>query len=512
MNVNEKPLQRLNYFNGQRLQASDFKLEQDYHIRVRRWLNRSLYTAGIADGLQVYAIDGAPRVRVMPGLAIDVFGREIILLEEKDVDVVGQHNTGAGCSGPYLTIRYQEDIIEQSTDNCVPCGRSSNKTAETGPARILADPVLELNDSLPDPGSGKVALACISLAAGCATIDFVDTSVRTYIGDASASKVKQYAMEGVRDIDAKNPARIYFHIRGRQPTSVTLYLRSEIFPLLHYSEMGNHTHSNGGTLSIPAHTHGPNPGSTAFASLPTPTVNSVKANVDADVWKGVLGVAAGAATAAIVVPNPVEGNFLAFTALLDVTAATAFIDDAINPDKGFMDLTLSPHFFHHAPGTSNNQRELRGQQAVNMQITMDAIQDHNHGIDPFPADGNPQVLTLSGTGSGVSAGVNDVHPNDYSARSAQNPLQYIASLHVAIDGHDVTEPLRKQVLNSRPSSENWTTLGSGNSTDALVVQGTGPIRVDYLPTVTLNEGEHYIDLNVVGAGNGGRIHFNLYVE
>lgn len=51
--MNEKPLERLNYYNGQRLEASDFKTEQEYHIRTRRWLNKSLYTAGIARGLEV---------------------------------------------------------------------------------------------------------------------------------------------------------------------------------------------------------------------------------------------------------------------------------------------------------------------------------------------------------------------------------------------------------------------------------------------------------------------------
>ena len=49
----EEPLDRLNYYNGQRLEASDLKLEQQYHIRVRRWINKSLYTPGIASGLDV---------------------------------------------------------------------------------------------------------------------------------------------------------------------------------------------------------------------------------------------------------------------------------------------------------------------------------------------------------------------------------------------------------------------------------------------------------------------------
>jgi len=42
--MTEKVLERLNYYNGQRLEASDLKVEQEYHIRVRRWLNKSLPT------------------------------------------------------------------------------------------------------------------------------------------------------------------------------------------------------------------------------------------------------------------------------------------------------------------------------------------------------------------------------------------------------------------------------------------------------------------------------------
>ena len=48
--MNEKPIERLSFYNGERLNADDFKLEQEYHIRVRRWLNKSLYSAGIAGG------------------------------------------------------------------------------------------------------------------------------------------------------------------------------------------------------------------------------------------------------------------------------------------------------------------------------------------------------------------------------------------------------------------------------------------------------------------------------
>ena len=461
--MNEKPLERLNYFNGQRLQAADFKLEQDYHIRVRRWLNRSLYTPGIADGLQVYAIDNAPKVRVMPGLAIDMLGREIILLEEQDVDVVGQHNASGACSGPYLTIRYQEDILQQTTDYCVPCTRSANKPAELGPARILANPVLELNASLPDVSSGKIALACLSLAAGCGSIDFVDPGVRTYIGDVSASKVKQYALEGVRDLDANNPARIYFHIRGRQPNSVSLYLRSEQFPILYYTELGHHCHTNsagGFSVTVPQHAHtipqiGGNAG-TGLAGGDTPSYQDIRGQV----------------TGIITNPSPM--------------AFTPFVWGG---------------------------REASLQHWVGMKISFDPLPQHWH---PIPSSTDAYAATtipLSGSNSSSSAGVSDVAARNDTAGAPQRALTYVGDLQIAIDGHDVTEAARLQVVNNRPQSENWTKLGiGGGAADPMVTYGTGAIRIDYLPGVTLDENEHYIDLSVIGAGNGGRIHFNLYVE
>jgi hypothetical protein len=506
--MNEKPLERLNYYNGQRLQAVDFKLEQDYHMRVRRWLNRSLYPPGIASGLEVYAIEGKPLVRVLPGLAIDVLGREIILLEEQVVDVVGQHSANGGCTGPYLTIRYQEELTLQESMNCAPCGNSANKAAWGGPARILADPVLELNVDLPNPASGKVALACITLAEGCGSIESVDTGVRHYIGDGTNPAVRQYALEGVRDIDANNFARIYFHIRGRQPASVTLYLRSEILPTLYYTEMGNHTHGNGGTLNIPAHTHGG--GNTGGAGGHTPNVNSVKANVDGDVWAGVLGVAAAAAAIGAAPGNVAAPGFVAMGVALGGTAIAEYADSNVNPDANFMDLTLSPHFFHHATGP-NNQRELKGAQAVNMNVALDPVADHTHAIGLFPADGSPAVLALSGTGAGVAAGVDDVNHPDYVARSGP-PLKYVNDLQLAIDGRGVTVAARTQVANNRPPNEDWSKFGRGTSNHPFVTHGTGAIRVDFLPGVILSQGEHYIDLSLTGVGNGGRVHFNLYVE
>ena len=55
-NPSDDALQRLNYFNGQRLAAADFRAEQGHHMGMRRVLNRSLYSPGIVVGLEVVPV------------------------------------------------------------------------------------------------------------------------------------------------------------------------------------------------------------------------------------------------------------------------------------------------------------------------------------------------------------------------------------------------------------------------------------------------------------------------
>lgn len=119
--MSEKPVERLNYYNGQRLEARDFKLEQEYHIRVRRWLNKSLYSPGIARGLEVREEQGTLNVIVSPGLALDAEGREILLWEEERVPVQSYSGSSdAVVEGNYLVIEYREEKLEEEKSGCTP--------------------------------------------------------------------------------------------------------------------------------------------------------------------------------------------------------------------------------------------------------------------------------------------------------------------------------------------------------------------------------------------------------
>jgi hypothetical protein len=70
-------IERVNYFERQFLRVEDFQDEQSYQVSMRRRHNISHHTWGIVEGLEPQLAEGS--LVVSPGLAIDGFGRELIL-------------------------------------------------------------------------------------------------------------------------------------------------------------------------------------------------------------------------------------------------------------------------------------------------------------------------------------------------------------------------------------------------------------------------------------------------
>jgi hypothetical protein len=519
--MNEKPLERLNYFNGQRLQAGDFKLEQDYHMRVRRWLNRSLYTQGIAMGLEVYAVPNAAQVRVEPGLAIEHLGREIILLEPRTVDVV--HDIGQGqkvTDGPYLVIRYHEEMMAQQDACCTPNDTHGDKAAQGGPSRVLAEPLIECVPDLPHEASGKILLGRIELASGCGSIAYIDTSVRRYIGEGSASKVRQYALEGFRDIDPDNPAVIRFDIRGQQPNSVTLVLHSEKFPSYFYTELGVHGHTSdvdgdqaattGVANGIDSHTHD---GSslTSSTNANSQTVHGFASNSS---YSGAIPPSAIDAPALINLLRPYPLGPMS----IHLTDGPAQFDGPPQfgptpPMMLRMVTTVGTRGLNNGDGSPNQEvphlQDLT--QRVGLEVRGGVQTILGSTGDRVPPTANPPLHTHPISASIDPTGV------DIPARKSGKALTFVEGLRVVMDGQDVTDRILQQIRNSRPTAENWSRLGQGTgaATDALYEFGSGAIRLDYL--VPLDEREHSIVLQVPrlksdGSPNGGRIQYNIYVE
>lgn len=572
--MNEKPLERLNYYNGMPLKASDFKTEQEYHIRTRRWLNKSLYSAGIARGLEVRKVPGKREVAVSPGLALDNEGREIILLDNATVEVCsysGIKGSDSTVVGNYLVIEYAEETIAYEHGGCAV--RSTNTSASKsttnwgGPSRIKSQVKFSWVPFVPHPGSNQVVLARVELDGKCTEVYQIDAGARHYIGAASAATVRQYALEGEREVafipkgsfpvfkmgevgepkEVKIVGKIYFHIRGRQPNSVTLYLKADEISPLHYTELATHNHS----LSVSGSTIGPIPelkgaktehkhkildAATGTSTHSYPGQVDANGEVVDEIYKlhlkarkGYIGhdsnqVSGGAAIFLI------ERNWGVKLGLPENIPPKP----ADTPAEEFFNSLGA--FFENAAGAVANR--LNAGPVLAPEIDTDVLDilkptngviyggNHKHTVngetDSKDTSGSTLDLThahgLSGTGESGFIGNQDIKTNQGRVAREGAPFTYVAGLQIAIDGVDRTNDVKAQIVDSVASDKTkWQTgLGDGTRGHPLAnpdIEAV-PIRLDFLPHVTFGEGQHVIEFSLMPEDglNGGKIHYNLYVE
>src|SRR6476661_8716453 len=80
-------IERQQFFNGQRLFASDLQGLEAFN-REMRWLhNKSLHQPGIGNGFAVVGKKDDREVQIGPGYAIDALGREIVLTQTQEEPV-----------------------------------------------------------------------------------------------------------------------------------------------------------------------------------------------------------------------------------------------------------------------------------------------------------------------------------------------------------------------------------------------------------------------------------------
>jgi hypothetical protein len=120
-----EPIERLNYFQFQYLGAEDLIAQQAYHRDMRRRHNLGPHTTGIITGLSLVerAREGdAPfvDVYVLPGICVDGYGRDIIVLEPVRIDgeLFAAYNTDRHLE---LWIAYDELAAQTATGGFAPC-------------------------------------------------------------------------------------------------------------------------------------------------------------------------------------------------------------------------------------------------------------------------------------------------------------------------------------------------------------------------------------------------------
>ena len=493
--------------------AAGFKTEQEYHIRVRRWLNKSLYSAGIASGLEIKGSSTAPIVTVSPGLALDSEGREIILLDQTDVEVCSYSGTNASTVvGNYLVIEYGEEAIAYEPGSCVvrqPMSRTAKCVTNGGggPSRVQANPKFSWVPFVPLPGANQIVLGRVELNSSCTAVSQIDAGSRRYIGAASAATVRQYALEGEREVaclpgTTVGKATVYFHIRGRMPNSVTLYLRAEKLSILHYTETGHHKHSLDIQLAaadgmhrhdIDKHDTSSDAIASDFGFLEQQDTGAF-ANTVFDILTSGIGAAFVSYTRSI-------GSIkIAATPIYHYKWSLPFN----NSSEGDYPATTpgAPFTHSHTVGGTGTPADLTKDNDDNSK--------HTHQFQSTAAEYSGILSKQSPAASVVQA---------YMSRDAA-PLTYFANLLVAIDGIDRTDAIKAQIVDHVASDKvKWQQgLGDGTETHPIADESvdTVPIRLDFLPGVTFAEGQHVIEFTVGllpnGDANGGKLIYNLYVE
>src|SRR3954465_6879159 len=118
--ANITDIERLNYYEGEYLGAVDFEAEQEYPRDTRRRHNVGQHTWGIVGGLSLAQIQngagaGQVHVSLMPGMAVDAFGREIVVLSNAQItqDLFAPYYDANSAAVPklmYLWIVYDEQM------------------------------------------------------------------------------------------------------------------------------------------------------------------------------------------------------------------------------------------------------------------------------------------------------------------------------------------------------------------------------------------------------------------
>lgn len=139
------PASRVNYFDGQFLRLSELRDEQAYHLELRRRHHLSHHSWGIVMGLDILRQDdGRPAVR--PGLAIDGYGRELLLIDRRVVNRADFDRYGT--SRLDLWLEYQ---LELSDDRTAPADCAAADPRRAYRATERAQLVFTRGGALPDP-------------------------------------------------------------------------------------------------------------------------------------------------------------------------------------------------------------------------------------------------------------------------------------------------------------------------------------------------------------------------
>ena len=112
------PAMRVNYFDRQFLRLAEFRDEQAYHIALRRRHNLSHHSWGIVTGLAIVKEETV--LVLQPGLAVDGYGRELMLADRVTIDRAVFDRYGAARLDVWLEYELGSADAGAPADACDP--------------------------------------------------------------------------------------------------------------------------------------------------------------------------------------------------------------------------------------------------------------------------------------------------------------------------------------------------------------------------------------------------------
>jgi hypothetical protein len=182
-------IERLNYYEGEYLGAVDFQAEQEYHRDMRRRHNLGQHTWGIVTGLELAqapngGMDGSNvevDVYLQPGMAVDGFGREIVILSQTQLTqemfaAFYDPNPNASPKWMYIWIAYQQALLQPPSDACTAMNvtNSFGRVEETYTLSVTATQTSQPNSAIVVDGSATTPPVEPSSGAGSGTPSTMD--------------------------------------------------------------------------------------------------------------------------------------------------------------------------------------------------------------------------------------------------------------------------------------------------------------------------------------------------
>src|SRR5207249_2137535 len=145
-------IERSNYYEFQFLGAEDFKAQQNYHRDMRRRHNVGHHTWGIVTGLKLVERprEGDPNavdVFILPGMAVDGFGREIILLREEKLDPA-LFDSFTTVLHREVWIAFDQELARRPAAGYEVCAEEKQFSRINESFRVVVDPVRPTHDAV----------------------------------------------------------------------------------------------------------------------------------------------------------------------------------------------------------------------------------------------------------------------------------------------------------------------------------------------------------------------------